>query len=101
METKNLTVLVYDYGYYLPIAQKLAESFKKVYYYTPEVNAGFPVHAQHYIGQNFDEIECIQDWPDVFEEVDLFVFPDVYDRGIQELLRRLGKKVFGCGHGGE
>lgn len=101
MDTKNLTALVYDFGYFMPIAIKLSESFKKVYYYTPEINAGYPVHSQHYIGQGYDEIECVQDWPDVFEEVDLFVFPDVYDRGIQELLRRLGKKVFGCGHAGE
>lgn len=101
MITKELTVLVYDFGYYLPIAQKLTEFYKKVYYYVPEINAGYPTHAQHYVGQNIEGIEVVDSWAQVYELVDLFVFPDVYDRGLQELLRRLGKKVFGCGNAGE
>lgn len=94
---KDKVVCVFDYGNYIGIAQRLAKDFEKVYYYNPFVINGFPEHNPVDIGRGIKEIIKIYDWEDYFEEIDLFVFPDLYFGGLQELLRRQGKLVFGSG----
>lgn len=97
---KDKTVLVLDCGLFVEIAIKLSKEFKKVYYYT-EWRSSFPSKRGVMIGEGFDEIERVNDWMSKIDEVDLFVFPDVYYGSEQVYLRSIGKNVFGGGHGDE
>lgn len=90
---------VIDFGNYIKVAQRLAKDFEKVYYYNPTVLNGFPEHNPVDIGRGVPEIVKITDWEDFYEEIDIFVFPDLYYAGLQDLLRRNGKLVFGSGKG--
>lgn len=49
----------------------------------------------------YDDIELVDSWLDIINQVDLWVFPDIYDADIQEYLTSLGKRVFGCRHADE
>lgn len=88
---------VIDFGNYIKVAQRLAKDFKTVYYYCPFVINGFPEHNPVDIGRGVEGIIKITDWEDYFEEIDIFVFPDLYFSGLQEFLRRQRKLVFGSG----
>jgi hypothetical protein len=53
------------------------------------------------IGEGIDEIERVPSiWPHI-DEVDLFVFPDVYEGALQDYLAGIGKRVWGCRMGEE
>lgn len=94
---KDKVACVIDFGNYIGVARRLAKDFSKVFYYNPTVINGFPEHNPVDIGRGVNEIIKIYDWEDFFEEIDIFVFPDLYYSGLQELLRRQGKLVFGSG----
>ncbi len=92
------TVLVFDHGFFLPLARKLAESFGRVLYHTPWEKA-YPVLNEGIIGAGFGDIKrCDDFWP-LKKEIDLFVFPDIYHAGLQEELRSQGFRVWGAGNG--
>lgn len=95
----TVTACVIDFGNYIGVARRLAKDFKRVLYYCPYVINGFPEHNPVDIGRGVFEIEKITDWEDYYEEIDIFVFPDLYFAGLQEMLRRQGKIVFGSGRG--
>jgi hypothetical protein len=88
-----------DFGNYIGLARRIAKDFEKVYFYNPYVINGFPEHNPVDIGRGVDNIIKIYSWEDYFEEIDIFIFPDLYNEGIQELLRRQGKLVWGSGKG--
>lgn len=92
------TVCVVDNGLFVSIAEKLSESFRRVLYWMPWVN-GFPKSNQLIVGEGIEGIERIRYLWDHVDEVDLFVFPDVYFGDIQEELVRRGKRVFGARSG--
>lgn len=96
-ELSVMTACVIDFGNYIKVAQVLSKTFGRVLYYTPFVINGFPEHDSYDIGRGVSEIIKVRDWCDYFEEIDLFVFPDLYNEGLQEMLRRMGKKVYGSG----
>jgi hypothetical protein len=98
MSLKNKTCIVFDYGMYFYVAQRLAEDFGKVLYCLPAEGA-FPTLDMDSIGRGFDSIERIDDdeYERIVDSIDLFVFPDVGHPGRQARLRRAGKRVFGCG----
>ena len=95
---KEVTVI--DWGLFLPVAQRLASDFKKVNYHVPR-ESGFPTANRYKIGDGLDGITRV-DEDDLWKAIDrsdLIVFPDVGDGGLQEYLRKHGKKVFGTGRG--
>lgn len=92
--------MVYDYGLFATWAQKLTEYFGRVLYYCPFKSA-FPRSNQYVIGTGLDGVERIVNFWDHLDEVDLFVFPDVYDGDLQEHLRSLGFPVWGSAKGEE
>lgn len=101
MEKVNLkekVALVYDYGLFVSLASKLGETFEKVYYYVPFKNA-FPLSNGGLVGKGMPNIERILNLWDVIDEVDIFIFPDVYDGDLQEYLIRKKKRVFGSRKG--
>jgi len=94
-QTNQVTALVIDNGLFVELALRLARDFKKVYYTVPWVSA-FPKMNNGMIGTGFDAIEVVTDvFGEHFDEIDLFIFPDVYHGPLQEHLVSLGKTVWG------
>lgn len=91
------TVLVLDFGNQVAVAQRLSRDFGKVLYYIPSVINGFEDHKSKDIGRGVEGITKITDWEEYKDEIDLFVFTDIYMNGLQERLRIEGKAVFGSG----
>lgn len=97
---RNRCVCFYDYGLFVEIAVTLAKDFGRVLYYAPWQD-GYPSSNSLLIGTGLDGVERISSiWP-YLDEIDLFVFPDVYEGPLQEHLISLGKRVFGCRMGEE
>lgn len=97
---KTKSCCVYDYGLYVELACKLSESFGQVYYYTPW-QSPFPISNHQLPGYGLKNIERINHFWDIVDDVDLFVFPDVYCGDIQVHLDKMGKRVWGSKKGEE
>lgn len=97
-DLKSKSVLVYDYGSFLPLAQRLSRDFGKVYYYVPW-KSGFPTSDKAMIGSNFPGVERIYDFWNYVDKADIIYFPDIYDSDIQRRLKLDGYKVFGSCEG--
>ena len=93
-DVKDITALVFDHGLFLPIAVKLAETYKRVLYHTPW-ESSFPTVNQCVIGDGFEKVERCDDIWSVKNEVDLFIFPDIMDAGLQLELESQGFPVWG------
>jgi hypothetical protein len=96
-KTKNKnTVCVVDSigGNYLPVAIELSNHFEKVYYNINEVSP-FPRLSNDKVGVGYDQIEAIQDFWDKINEIDIFIFPDIYYSAMGKHLRDIGKMVWG------
>jgi hypothetical protein len=87
-------VRVHDNGLYLEVARRLARDFGRVEYYNPWEKQ-FPTSNQTDIGSGVPEFEKILDFYSGLDNVDLFVFPDIYFGGLQVHLEELGKRVWG------
>lgn len=97
----NRTVLVYDYGQFVELAVTLAKQFARVLYFAPWLAGGNPTSRLLRVGQGMEGIERIDEiWPHL-GDIDLVVFPDVYEPGLQEYFLSLGKRVWGCRGGAE
>jgi hypothetical protein len=94
---EELTACVIDYGTFLALADKLAETYKTVYYYCP-IEKEFKSIADASIGEGLDGVKKIHDFldPDIFNTIDLFIFPDIGYGGLQKYLRSIGKAVWGA-----
>lgn len=89
-------VLVYDFGSYLEVAQRLSKDYGIVYYFCPYVINGYPEHSSAVIGMNVPGVIKVKEWASVIEEVDLVYFPDSHEPYLQNFFRNvLGKAVFG------
>jgi hypothetical protein len=98
---RTKTVLVYDYGQYVELAVTLSKQFGRTLYFAPWVDGGNPTSRFLRVGQGFDGVERVEEiWPHI-DDVDLFVFADVYEPGLQEYLVTRGKRVWGCRSGAE
>ena len=97
-EASQVTACVIDHGLFLPLALKLAKTYKRVLYHTPW-EKGFPLLNDCIIGDGFDEIERCNDIWRVKNDVDLFIFPDIQHSGLQLELESQGKAVWGSRSG--
>jgi hypothetical protein len=94
-----MRIMVVDQGLFCELAIKLSQSFGHVYYWVPAYS-GFKKITKARIGQGIPDIELVDDIFEVpIDEVDLYVFPDVYFGWLQTHLRSLGKAVWGAGQG--
>jgi len=100
VDLKTKTVMVIDNGIFVEFAKTLSKHFKKVYYFMNWVNA-FPKSNPYIVGEGVEGIERVNYMWDYFDEVDLFVFPDVYYGDLQLHLQSLGKLVWGARKGEE
>lgn len=93
---EEATACVCDYGSFISLADKLGETFKKVYYHSPVLEE-FQSIEMCCKGDGLELVERIDDFlePGKFDEIDLFVFPDIGWGGTQRYLRRANKLVWG------
>lgn len=97
---KSKTALIWDNGVFTEIAVTLAKSFGRVLYYVPWTS-GMPKSNAKLIGYGVEGIERVDEpWP-YFDEIDIWIFPDVYEGGLQDWLVSQGKRVWGCRSGAE
>ena len=96
-DLNSKTAIVYDRGLYLFMAEKLAETYKKVYYYMPQ-SEPYPSRKTKDIGTGL-KVERIYNFWKYIDKADLIVFPDCYDGEFQHWLREKGYCVFGNGRG--
>jgi hypothetical protein len=106
MNLKDKTICVVDNGLFVSFARTLAKEFGRVLYHKPFQSA-FVSTNDIAPGQGFEEIEwCKQPLallgatPEE-DEIDLWVFLDLYQGGLQEFLRATGRRVWGSGMGEE
>ena len=91
---KNKSVCVVDHGLFAEIAVKLTKEFGTVYYFCPWTG-GYPKSNVYLIGTGLPGVKRVSSWEQVLDDVDLWVFPDVYNGPLQVHLDKLGKRVFG------
>lgn len=93
---EEVTACVVDYGSFIYLARRLAETMQKVYYYSPFEQEFLGVN-RCVIGDGFGDIERLDNplCPDVLPEIDLFVFPDIGYGSLQHHLKGMGKAVWG------
>jgi len=93
---EHSTVIVYDRGFNTYIAEKLAESAKKVQFYVPILGA-YPTLKDDSIGQGLDGVERIDDFEKHKDKADLIVFPGEYDGEMCDRIWKEGGCAFGSG----
>lgn len=97
-ETKSCCVV--DNGLFVELAVTLAPSFGKVFYYSPWESA-YPRSNPLLVGQGIEGVTRSDDIFGLIPDVDLWVFPDVYQGPLQLHLESLGKRVWGSRMGEE
>jgi len=96
----SLTCLVWDHGLFVDaLAVPLAKDFGRVLVHIPWQN-GYPRSNAPTIATGIEDIERVLNPWDYYDEIDLWVFPDVYEGDLQQYLVNQGKRVWGC-RGGE
>jgi len=97
---KDKTVCVIDNNLFISLAETLAADFGTVMYTSPWVSA-FPTSAQILIGEGLPNVKRIDSIWSHLDEIDLFVYPDVYSSDEQLYLESIGKRVWGSRRGDE
>jgi hypothetical protein len=99
LSKRNVTIL--DNGLFVSLAEHLAPHFNKVRYATPTAGP-FTTTPEYSIGMGIEGVQRLDDitsalHPRIFEDTDLWVFPDVYLSGLVSHLRAMGLCVWGSG----
>lgn len=91
----DVTACVIDRGTFWPVATRLARDCKKVYYHNPNGDQ-FKTVAKNCLGYGHEDVELIDDgyWK-IKNEIDLWVFPDCDDHGLQWQLESEHRPVWG------
>lgn len=96
-EHTDVTACVIDRGTFWGVAERLARDYKKVYYHRPS-GEDCETFAECSKGDGHPNVDYLGDfWPRK-NEIDLFIFPDCTDAGLQEELKSQGKAVWGSMH---
>lgn len=97
---KSRCVAVIDNGLFVEIAVLLSKYFGKVYYYSPW-EGSLPKSNQRLPGYGIPGVTRINEYWSIKNEVDLWVFPDLYFGQLQLELQSQGKRVWGSRLGEE
>lgn len=95
IDLSDKKVLVYDFGSYVEVAERLSRDYGTVYYFCPYVMNGYPKHEAMDIGRNVPGFIKVKEWASIIDEVDLVYFPDSHEPYLQNFFRTIGKAVFG------
>ena len=92
----EIVACVVDNGMFVELARVLGQSYKTVYYHVPW-QTFLPSQHRGRLGTGIEEITPLLSMfdPAVFDDIDLFIFPDVNHGPEQLILQRLGKFVWG------
>lgn len=93
-KTSESVALIYDYGTLVSLALRLSKDFKKVYYFNP-YKKDYNKSSELQVGDGFDEIEWVMNFWDVYDKIDLFIFPQILDGDLQEKIVKDGKLAWG------
>ena len=96
---KDRNCIVVDNGLFVSLAVRLAKDFANVFYYSPFERA-FIKSNPMLVGDGLPGVTRVNDIYPLWDEVDLWVFPDTGFAGLQEKLVEDGKRVWG-GRDGE
>ena len=95
MKPIPLTVCVVECGLFQSLAHTLVGQFERVLYFR-DSNQSFPTSTDIAIGTGYG-FERIYSWEEHYDEVDIWIFPDIGYGKFQEWLKAQGKRTFGCG----
>lgn len=95
-ELPDVTATVVDFGTFLPLACRLAETFGTVNYYHPN-ESEYRELQKAIEGYGIPRVNLLRSFIDIdlIEKTDLLVFPDIGYGPEQRYLRSLGKRVWG------
>lgn len=96
----NKTCCVYDSGVFMHVAESMTRYFDRVLYYNPYLRQ-YTRSENRRVGDGLAGVEHILTFWDHVNDIDLFIFPDSHGGDIQEHLRSIGKRVWGCGRADE
>lgn len=86
---------------FVSLAERLARDFGKVYLHVPYAGS-FPTMNQGLIGSGIPGVERVNSiFGPHFEEVTIFIFPDIGHAALQIQLEEMGKRVWGPRNGEE
>jgi len=93
---EEVTACVVDYGTFISVAEKLAETMETVYYHSP-YETEYQSIRNCIQGVGLDHVQRLDDFldPKVLKTIDLFVFPDIGFGSLQRHLKSIGKAVWG------
>lgn len=91
---RDITACVVDRGTFFPVAQRLARDYKRVIYHIPNGEA-FETFANACRGDGHPDVYFMADFWPAKKDIDLFVFPDCTDSGLQSELESQGFPVWG------
>lgn len=95
MNLKSKTVLICANPLFVSLAERLARDFGKVLLHVPFAGS-FPTMNHGLTGYGLPGVTLADDvFGPHFDDVDLFVFPDLYSAALQIQLEDMGKRVWG------
>jgi len=97
---KNKKCCIIDNGLFPSLAETLGKHFGTVWYHTPWIGA-FPKSNAMLPGFGIPGVTRCNDIWSIKDEVDLWIFPDVYYGSLQLELQNQGKRVWGSRLGEE
>lgn len=98
---KSKTICVVDNGLFVSFARMLSKGFKKTYYYCPIWKSKSPRSQDLAPGCGFNDIEYIKYPLLKADEIDLWVFLDLFHSDLQCYLEDHGARVWGARRGEE
>lgn len=98
----DATLTLVDNGLFTELAVRLARDVKTVRS-NVAWEAEFPTLNDRVLGSGIPGISWVEDpyLDKIVDSTDLYVFPDIFHAGDQQLLKRLGKRVWGSNTGDE
>lgn len=93
-ETADKTVCIVDNGLFADVSTVLSPSFDRTLLYIP-VPGTSPTSSQLRVGEGLEGVEKIGGIWEHLDEIDLFVFPDLYQGPLQQYLSEQGYRVWG------
>ena len=75
-DTKDVSCCVIDNGgSYFSLAQRLTKEYKTVFYTNPSWVDPYPLMNKAYIGYGYDELEVVSSPFEIYDQVNLWIFP--------------------------
>ena len=91
---------IVDFGLFLEFAVKLAPSFGRMNYWSPN-KSSFPQDKYRLVGAGMRDVHRVNDYHEVAAETDIWIVPDVFMAGLQADYEAQGKLVWGSRYGDE